>query len=138
MVNVLRESGASELAAAGRITLDGPTSHPNEVLARSSALVISSLYGETSPLVGAEAAGNGVPVITSDIGNCRQFVDDPRFAVPAGDRVALAAAMLNYARMSDAERRALSQSARKRAEKMYSPERVAQSYRAEFAELVSQ
>lgn len=138
MVSVLREAGASELAAAGRITLDGPTSHPNEVLARSSALVISSLYGETSPLVGAEAAGNGVPVITSDIGNCRQFVDEARFAVPAGDRAALAAALLSYAQLSDGERLALSQSARSRAEKMYSPQRVAASYRAEFAELVKQ
>lgn len=134
----LHESGAAELAKKGRITLDGPTSRPDEVLADAAALVISSLYGETSPLVGAEAAGNGVPVITSDIGNCRQFVDDVRFAVPAGDREALAVAMLEYAQLSDNERLSLSAAARARAEKKYSPERVATSYRAMFAELVAQ
>ncbi|PRI10210.1 glycosyltransferase [Leucobacter massiliensis] len=136
MRQLLRETGAVELAAEGRIALAGPTAHPEQALAAASALVISSRYGETSPLVGAEAAGSGVPVITSDIGNCRQFADDPRFAVPAGDRAALAEALLGYARLSDEERGALSAAARRRAEERYSPQRVANDYRAVFATLV--
>jgi glycosyltransferase involved in cell wall biosynthesis len=136
MIEVLREVGAAQLAADGRITLAGPTSQPDEALAGSAALIISSLYGETSPLVGAESAGHGVPVITSDIGNCRQFADDARFVVAPGDRAALATAMLQYARMSDTDRSALSHTARSRAETLYRPDRVAASYRAQFAELV--
>ena len=133
---VLATVGASELVASGRITLAGPTADPHGALADAAALVISSLYGETSPLVGAEAAGCGVPVITSDIGNCAGFVDDPSFAVPAGDRSALAAAMRRYAALSDAQRLALSAAARKRAEAKYSPERVAAEYRAAFTKIV--
>ena len=135
LARVLEEAGASGLAAAGRIALEGPTASPERALAAGAALVISSRYGETSPLVGAEAAGSGVPVITSDIGNCRQFVDDPRFAVPAGDRAALARAMLEYARLTDAERAGLSAAARRRAEERYSPARVAAAYREVFAAL---
>lgn len=137
MRELLRSEGAEALATAGRIQLLGPTSEPDEALRAGAALVISSLYGETSPLVGSEAAGQGVPVITSDIGNCAAFVDDPRFAVPAGDRQALATALREYARLSDEERITLSGEARRRAERDYSPARVSDSYRRVFAGLVA-
>lgn len=135
MLAAIASAGAESLLAEGRITLEGPTAHPEAALAESSALVISSLYGETSPLIGAEAAGSGVPVITSDIGNCRQFVDDDRFAVPAGSRPALAQAMRTYAELGDATRSQLSKQARERAETMYLPSRVVASYRELFAQL---
>lgn len=138
METVIDESGARQLVDAGRISLEGPTNRPHLALTTASALIISSRYGETSPLVGAEAAGSGVPVITTNIGNCASFADDPRFVVPPGDRAALAKALRLYASLSDAERRELSNRARARAIGRYHPQRVAAEYREVFAELVEQ
>ena len=125
------------LVRDGRIELAGPTSQPEWALAQSSALVISSIYGEAFPIVGAEAAGLGIPVITTDVGNCSEFADDDRFVVAPGDAAALAAAMRTYASLSNDERSSLSELARLRAEQRYSPAGVAAAYRGVFAAVIA-
>ncbi|MDO5496002.1 MAG: glycosyltransferase [bacterium] len=130
------DARALELVGEGRITLEGPTDHPERVLADSAALVISSLYGETLPLVGTEAAAEGIPVITTRVGSTPEFADDPRFVVEPGSVDALAEALALYCSLTDAERSHLSSLARTRAEERYSPAVIAQKYHDLFASLV--
>lgn len=136
--SAIASADAEELVKSKRITLEGPTDAPQEALAGAAALVISSLYGETSPLVGAEAAGAGVPVITTRVGNCADFADDPRFVVEPGSANDLAQAMLIFASLSDGERMELSRLARARAERDYDPSRVAAAYRERFAAVIAE
>ncbi|WP_439901627.1 glycosyltransferase [Microbacterium azadirachtae] len=137
MARAIADADAGELVRAGRIRLLGPTDHPEDQLSDASALVISSLYGETFPLVGIEAAGAGVPVITSDLGNCAAFADDKRYVVRPGDAEELAAAMAAYADAGDAARAGLSAAARTRSERDYDPRVGYEAYRAVFASLTS-
>lgn len=127
---------ARQLLAAGRISLEGPTDHPEQVLAEASALVISSLYGEAFPIVGAEAAAAGVPVITTRVGSCPEFADDPQFVVSPNSVDELAEAMARYAALTDEQRDELSVLARQRAERHYSPAAVVGSYRRLFSRLI--
>ena len=138
MREAISAAGAERLVAEGRIELAGPTAHPEEALARAGALVISSVYGEAFPIVGAEAAGHGVPVITTELGSCSEFVDAPGYLVPPGDAAVLAAALGRFAALGDAERRELSGRARARAESQYRPSVAYGRYRALFARLIAQ
>ena len=95
MQAAIEAANARELIQSTRITLEGPTMEPQTLLGQASALVISSLYGETSPLIGAEAAGTGIPVITSRVGNCADFADDPRFVVEPGSVSDLALSLIH-------------------------------------------
>lgn len=133
----LNEAHATELNLAQRIMLVGPTTTPETELAKASALIISSIYGEAFPIVGAEAAGQGIPVISTDLGSCAEFIDDPRFLVPPGDSQALAAALRTYFSLNDDERSELSARARARAEENYHPSIAYTSYRAVFSECIS-
>lgn len=136
MAAALATAGATHLVESGRIRLAGATDHPEEALAASSALVISSVYGEAFPIVGVEAAGLGVPVITTDLGSCAEFADDRRFLVPPDDAPALALALQEYADAGDAERLRLSVLARARAEAEYDPATAYERYRALFDALI--
>lgn len=130
------EPRVRDLLRAGRISLTGPTDRPDEVLAEAGALVISSGYGEAFPIVGAEAAAAGVPVITTRVGSCPQFADEPRFVVAPNSVDELAEAMRAYAQLDDAERLRLSGLARRRAERQYSPASVVSAYRELFGTLI--
>lgn len=130
-------SGAQPLINSGRIRLEGPTDRPEAAIAQASALVISSVYGEAFPIVGAEAAGAGVPVITTDLGSCAEFADDPRFLVTPGDSKALGDALGIYTSLSDDERLALSAAARARAERDYHPRAAYERYRTLFEKLIT-
>jgi glycosyltransferase involved in cell wall biosynthesis len=96
------------------------------------------VYGEAFPIVGAEAAGLGIPVITTNLGSCAEFVDDPRFLVPPGNAAALADALRTYIGLGDEERAGLSREARARAEQNYDPQAAYERYRALFARLIGQ
>lgn len=136
MAQALARPGVRPLVDSGRIRLHGATSEPESVLRGAGALVISSLYGETFPLVGVEAAGAGVPVITTDVGSCNEFADDATYVVPAGEVGALAGALRAYATADDTHRELLSEAARQRAEREYSPARMAESYRRVYEGVV--
>lgn len=132
MQTTITAAGAEQLLLNGRIRLAGPTAAPETALASAAGLVISSVYGEAFPIVGVEAAGLGVPVITTNLGSCSEFVDDPRFLVAPDDTEALAAALRIYTSLGDAERSALSAQARARAEAEYHPRIAYDRYRAVF------
>ena len=132
----IEDSRAQNLAEEGRITLEGPTDRPDRILENAAALVISSLYGETLPLVGIEAAGAGVPVITTRVGSCPEFADDPRFVVEPGDVGGLADAFLLYAGLHDDDRSQLSRLARARAERDYSPDVIVSKYHSLYLSIM--
>lgn len=138
MLEAIKQAHAIELFEHGRIVLAGPTSEPERVLGGSAALVISSIYGESFPIVGAEAAALGIPVITTDLGSCSEFADDPRFLVPPDDALALAAALRLYMASNDEERIELSRLARRRAEERYHPRIAYERYRNQFKSLIDQ
>ena len=129
----IESANATHLIANGRIVLGGPLEHPEIPLAAASALVISSVHGEAFPIVGVEAAGLGIPVITTDLGSCAEFVDDKRFLVKPASWEGLAEAMDAYAALSNAERTDLSLKARKRAEASYHPKISYERYRDVFS-----
>lgn len=134
----IEDPAAQRLARAGRIRLEGPTDQPDQVLAEASALVIASLYGEAFPIVGAEAAAAGVPVITTRVGSCPEFCDDPQFVVAPNSVAELADALGRYAALSDDKRLHLSTLARARAERDYSPASVVGSYQQLFKHLIAE
>lgn len=136
MREAIATAGAQALLKAGRISLAGPTDQPEAPLSQASALVISSIYGEAFPIVGAEAAGLGVPVITTNLGSCSEFADDSRFLVPPDDGAALAEALRCYTALTDDERLELSRLARARAEREYTPTIAYERYRALFTRLL--
>lgn len=138
MSEIVETSGASDLLRAGRVKLMGPTSDPSHALQNAGALVIASTYGEAFPMVGAEAAGLGVPVITTDLGSCAEFADDPRFLVPPNNSLALATSMLTFVNLTDSERQELSDQARSRALSRYQPAQMYRSYRALFSGILAQ
>lgn len=132
----LEAAGAASLVDNGRIELAGSTDAPEGALAQSAALVISSVYGEAFPIVGAEAAGLGIPVITTDLGSCAEFADDRRFLAVPDDTDSLTAAIRAYLALDDSERTELSRIARKRAEANYHPSVAYERYRSLFASLL--
>jgi glycosyltransferase involved in cell wall biosynthesis len=138
IANAIRTAGVSDLLDQGRIRLLGPTAEPNAVLSQAAVLVISSGYGEAFPIVGVEAAGLGVPVITTDVGSSREFADTAAQVVAPGDARALGQALIAYAALGDVERTQLSQAARIRAERRYAPERAIEAYRAVFSSVISE
>lgn len=130
------QAGARTLLEQGRIVLGGPLTEPETVLSDASALIISSLYGEAFPIVGVEAAGLGIPVITTDLGSCAEFADNKRFVVPPNDVEALAEAMQAFMNLSDGERISLSKTARERAEGEYHPRVAYERYRQVFTNVI--
>lgn len=126
---LLQDERLASLHRSGRLVLTGPTDDPHGVLAQAGGLVISSLYGETTPLVGLEAGAAGVPVITTRVGSCPTFVDDDRFVATPGDVADLARALDDYLRLTDQERSELSRSARARTAADHSPDQAARRYR---------
>lgn len=90
-------AGLQELVDASGISssvsLLGSVSDVGELFRRAAVLVISSSHGEAMPMAGIEALAAGVPVITTDVGDCRDLVVDPAFLVPPSQPAALASAL---------------------------------------------
>lgn len=116
---IIAKSGAEDLLAAGRVELVGPVSELAGLMSRSSALIISSKYGESAPIVGVEALAHGIPVITTDLGDSARYTEPP-FVVPPSSINELYSAMLEFSLLSDQERTELSNRARTRCETEFS------------------
>jgi glycosyltransferase involved in cell wall biosynthesis len=129
--SLIDKVGARTLIDDGRVQLRGSVHDLAPVMAETSALVISSLYGETAPLVGVEALSHGVPVITSRLGLTPLYAD-PRFVVDAGSAVDLAQAMASYCELDNAARSLLSEDARNRCATQFSIDRTTADLDAEY------
>lgn len=76
-----------------RVALLGSVSDVGDLFRSASALVISSSHGEALPMAGIEALAAGVPVITTDVGDCRDLAVDPQFLVSPEDPSEIAEAL---------------------------------------------
>ncbi len=85
------------------------------------ALCLSSL-SEGFPNVLAEAMANGLPCVATDVGDARRILSSRDFLVPAGDTVALAAAL----RQALAQGRAFSKQRADKIRSEFSPEYLAE------------
>ncbi len=90
----LREQ-AGALGLDGAVDFVGMKSREEvAVLMRESSLFVLSSVSEGFPKVILEAAASGTPLVVTDVGSCRQVVDEGLgLVVPPGDPVALASAM---------------------------------------------
>jgi glycosyltransferase involved in cell wall biosynthesis len=57
-----------------RVLLNGVMTRESMPWHECRALLITSLYGEALPMIGLEALAAGVPVLTTDVGSCRELV----------------------------------------------------------------
>jgi glycosyltransferase involved in cell wall biosynthesis len=136
LMSIVRGAGLEEALNEGSLILNGSTNNVQEVLARSSVLVISSLYGETFPMVGVEANGAGIPAIATDVGMSGAFTFDGTYIVPPGDAGTLALAMSRYAALNDSDRKMMSEAVRARAVRDFDPRRLVERYRDIYKEVV--
>jgi glycosyltransferase involved in cell wall biosynthesis len=110
------------------VTLLGSVQEVRRTLRAADALVISSSYGEALPMAGLEALGEGVPVITTDVGDCRNLTIHPWQCVPPGDPLALADAISKLYALTEADSWELLCRSYKRAQEDYSIVSTGRSY----------
>lgn len=94
-----------------------------------------SSVGESSPYVLAEAMACGVPSVATDVGDCREVLNDDGAIVPAGDAEGLARSLERWARMDPEGRRQKGAAARARIEERYSFQRMVDAYVSLYEEL---
>lgn len=120
---------AAEHGVSGRVRFLGSVADVPGLLTGAAGLIISSSHGEALPMAGLEALAHGLPVATTDVGDCRILAVDPRLVVPPRDPQQLANAI---GVLSDApeEWPDLSHEAWHRAASSFSVASCASAYRA--------
>lgn len=83
-------------------------------------VVTASTFGESFPVVIAEAMAAGVPCIATDLGDCAMLIGDTGGIVPAGDAAALTAALSTWLTLPKDARRAVGIRARGRIRENFS------------------
>lgn len=114
---------------SGIIELNGPTLRSTEELKQSAALVISSSYGEASPMVAIEAASVGVPLISTRVGGAADLVLRDSLVAEPGDAASLARSITAFFQMSDDERRLLGRQTYERIEQDFDIDLTSAAYR---------
>jgi glycosyltransferase involved in cell wall biosynthesis len=82
------------------VELMGPVSDIEIILRQASALVISSSHGEALPMAGIEALAHGLPVISTDVGDCASLAVRAGLLVRPGSASELAVALESVAALS--------------------------------------
>ena len=85
---------------ASRIHLLGERQDVASVYAAADVVCSSSIAGEAVPNTIGEAMAHGVPVVTTDDGDCARMVDDTGLVVPPGDDRRLADALAQVIAMA--------------------------------------
>ena len=83
---------------------------------------------EGFPNVLVEAMASGLPCITTDVGDAKYIVEEKGWVVAPRDVAGLKAAILNYVKLSQADKRSLKQQTRARVEQNFSIQHVSQQY----------
>lgn len=94
------------------IELVGYQERPEQLMTQATALVISSRF-EGLPIAGLEAIAQGLPVVTTDVGGCRDLVTSDQQVAASGDPSGLAGAMVAINRLGESEYQELSQLSRR-------------------------
>jgi glycosyltransferase involved in cell wall biosynthesis len=129
-----------ERAAAGltNVRFLGWQSDMSRVYAASDLVVLTS-DNEGMPVALIEAAMQGVPAVSTDVGAVRQVVEDGTsgILVAPGDAAALRAATLLMLR-DDERRREMGESARGRARRLFGEQRLVADYESLYERLVAE
>ncbi len=126
-----------ELGLHSRVSLLGPRKDVQSLLSKTKFLVISSRWGEALPMAGLEALARGVPVITTDVGDCKDLVVDPTFLVNPGDASQLAIALLTCANMTQDEYEDYRGKSLSLFQTNFSPDHTLMSYQSIYQKLVA-
>ena len=84
---------AAELGVAGRVRIERYVAHISDILQLCDAFLFPSRGMDSAPNVLLEAVCMGLPVVSADVGGCRDIVDGNGMLVPAGNIDALAQAI---------------------------------------------
>lgn len=117
--------------ADGILKYIGFTHDMNSVFERKGIVITLPSYSEGMNRALMEACASGKPIITSDVPGCREAVDDGvnGYLVPVKNADALADAILRYIRLSEDEKRRLSDKSRVKAETLFDIRNVIEKYK---------
>lgn len=132
LLALLEETGVAEA-----VRLHGAVDHVQDLFVRSSALVISSSHGEALPMAGLEALAAGLPVITTEVGDCAALAVDPELLVAPANPEALATAINSVASAGVQRWSELSRLAWERALASFEVGATARSYRHRYQFLIT-
>ncbi|WP_454699211.1 glycosyltransferase [Arthrobacter humicola] len=118
------------------VELLGPVSDVASLLKQAAALVISSSHGEALPMAGIEALAHGVPVITTDVGDCNTLSVGPDLLVNPRSPSELAGAMETVASLSHRDYTDIQVKSRKTAEDSFNSANAARAYMSVYKELL--
>lgn len=124
-----------ELAVCEQVSLLGVVDDVSLLLQQSDALIISSSYGEALPMAGIEALAMGVPVIATDVGDCKSLTVDPRLLVTPRDSLALSEAVTYLRNLSDEDYAELCHKSWQSASENYSVEETASRYAVVYSQV---
>jgi glycosyltransferase involved in cell wall biosynthesis len=82
----------SQAGLSGRVILLGCREHMETIYPAFDLATLSSAFGEGFPNVLTEAMACGVPCVATDVGACREIIEDHDLIVPPRDPAALAKA----------------------------------------------
>ena len=119
------------------VRLLGETAFPQALLSACDLFCLSSAWGEGFPNSVGEAMACEVPCVVTRVGDAPDMVDGTGLVVEAGDREALAQAILQLIRSGRAGRAALGEQARASIAERFALPRVASRYVEMFEEAVS-
>ncbi|WP_394940687.1 glycosyltransferase [Psychromicrobium sp. YIM B11713] len=117
------------------VTLHGSVSNVKLLFDESRAMVISSSH-EALPMSGIEALSSGLPVVTTNVGDCPELAIGPEYLVERSNPEQLAAAMRKTLELSSREYRRSREEARARAEERFDERVTAQNYRKLYESLL--
>jgi glycosyltransferase involved in cell wall biosynthesis len=121
----------------GKVRLLGARDDVDTIHAATDVAVCSSAYGESFPNAILEAMAAGVPVVTTDVGDCAHIVGGTGRVVPPRDPEALAGAIGAFVAAGAERRRAQGRRARHRVEERFSLERMVERYAALYEAAVT-
>jgi glycosyltransferase involved in cell wall biosynthesis len=126
---------AAQLNIAAKVVWAGSQAEPSIWLNAMDIFVCTS-DSEQMPVAMLEAMACGKPVVTTDVGNCKEIlsVENRCFVVPAGDVQALAACFVSLCRREDRARIGLAN--RDRSHKLFSCNDMVRSHRELYLEAI--
>ncbi|MBN2570314.1 MAG: glycosyltransferase [Deltaproteobacteria bacterium] len=130
------EERAGELGIRDRLIFTGYQSDVRHILAETDIFVLPSL-SEAFPRSVIEAMASGLPVIVTDVGGCREAVEDgvSGYVVPAGSATSLSDRLIQLS--ADRKlRNTMGNAARKRVEAMFSIHRHVEGVKRVYEELL--
>jgi glycosyltransferase involved in cell wall biosynthesis len=95
-------------------------------------------FSESHPNVILEAMSCGVPCVSTDVGDVRDMIREPRWIVRAGDAGALAGSAFEFLQLPEEERKLLGAQARELIVRDYGLEKMANSYAQLYAAVCKQ